>query len=130
MDPEYWEYFRTRLNELREFVQSGVEADEAYPEAAAVQAVDSAVQTVGYKLRPDANLLLLLLAREFATRPVSTVRPELREEVASATREDVATIVARASDLQQGDEISSHAIVDALSATWNELRTTSLHVWG
>jgi hypothetical protein len=125
MDPEYWEYFRQRLDELREFV-----AEHAVPDAAAVEAVDSAVQDVGYELRPDANLLLLLLAREFATLPVTTVRPELREEVTSATREDVATIVARASDLQHGGEISSHAIVDALSATWNELRTTSLHVWG
>jgi hypothetical protein len=130
MDPEYWDYFRERLNALREFVQPGVAAEEADPDTAAVQAVDSAVQTAGYELRPDAHLLLLLLAREFATLPVSTVRPEQRGEVASATREDVATIVGRASDLQQGGEISSHAIVDALSATWNELRTTSLHVWG
>jgi hypothetical protein len=130
MDPEFWDYFLHRLEGIRERVSGELEAGDAHPDAAAVRAVDSAVEQEEPELRPDARLLLVVLAREFATLPTSAVRPELSEEVASAIRDDVRTIVRRAADLQQGGEVSSHAVIDALSATWGDLRTTSFHVWG
>jgi hypothetical protein len=142
MDDAYREYFYESLvdqevpkEELRQarlpfpIRRPGRDADGP-AQVVAFDALDRVRQD--YPLRPDAELLLLLLAREFVTRPIANVRGPLalQGKLSSDLETDLRTVLDTALEERTDDEITSHGVVDAFSRRWDQLRTASENVWG
>jgi hypothetical protein len=135
MDDQYREYFRERAAAYERY--GGVPpfweserhpvADEAV--SVALEAARSAALEVDAELRDDAQLLIFLLARELVARPVSAVRPQESAELAPDLTADTSLIVRRAAELSTGGEVSAHGVIDALSGTWDDLRSGRYNVW-
>ena len=85
-----------------------------------------------FKLRPDAELLLYLLALDFVARPVVAVRgPEAaRGELEGDLASDIESVIQAAQERASEDEINAHSVIDALSERWNNLRTAGQNIWG
>jgi hypothetical protein len=93
------------------------------------QATQQVTASTGRRLRADARFLLLLNFTEMVIRPADlaeTVRPgEFRE----AARDDIRTIVGAATERAEAEEISGHALINALTSVWGRLRTVAYNVW-
>lgn len=137
MDSDYREYFARRSVQLTvgrpldEEVRFGFRDQPIAHEIAsgAVEAARGALPA-GVILRPDAELALYVLASELVTRPVLDVQPDS----AGSLREDVtadAMTIARVAvaNLAPAQEISAHGVIDGLSQSWAQLRTSSWRLW-
>jgi hypothetical protein len=130
MNPDYEHYFDGRLGAITERMSEGFDTADVEPVRAAVDDGYRIAADYGVRLRSDAALFLLLAFQEFASNPVQAVRPEIsREELAASIQQDVQTIVRRAASEAVEGEISSHGIVNATSASWDELRTGQWQLW-
>lgn len=83
----------------------------------------------GFELRPDAELLLLLLAEEIVAKPVAAVTPDQAPELPGVLRTDVETLVANALEPANEGEVSAHAVVDSLSRSWDQLESARFRLW-
>jgi hypothetical protein len=100
--------------------------------------VDKAItETVGdlglsSALRPDARLFLLVNIHQMLVLPLAYAeRLRLaRLPVNEIVRDDVRTILKAAREESNEEEISGHAVVNAVSRVWRQLRSTELEVWG
>ncbi|HET7418461.1 MAG TPA: hypothetical protein VFJ61_12635 [Solirubrobacterales bacterium] len=138
MDDAYRAYFREHIDYLESFRPSRVprrygrldpDLDRGPAHYLARGALERGLPSV--ELRPDAELLLYLLALEFVARPVTAVRGpdaargELEDDLAS----DIAAVIETARQ-RSDDEITAHSVVDALSDRWVDLRTAGQNIWG
>jgi hypothetical protein len=143
MDPAYEAYFNERLDRISAkaaaggvgALREGLAAEDPahYVARGAVERAQAlAQQEHSTRLRPDAALLLYLLSYEFAGAPVRRVHPEQSEELAGALSDDVTHVVGAAAERVQdrSDGISAHALLDAVSGSWDALQTTAFTVWG
>ncbi|MGH8961920.1 MAG: hypothetical protein ACRDWT_12155 [Jatrophihabitantaceae bacterium] len=131
MDRDYERYFEDRLNTITEQMSARFDTADAEPVRAAVsEGYRLAEADYGVRLRSDAALFLLISFQEFASNPVQSVRPDVSgDELAASIREDVRTIVRRAASEAVEGEISAHGIVNATSASWDELATAQWQLW-
>ena len=82
----------------------------------------------GARLRDDAKAFLLGNLVSMIALPVAEGGKISEAELSEALRHDVSLLVSEAK-ADSENEISGHAIIDALSSNWNRLRTTALNVW-
>lgn len=132
MLPQYRSYFRQRVANLAR-PRRGERSLRRAASRNDIVAVarEAALRATPAPLRPDAELLLALLATEFVAEPVIAANGAEPSELLAATEADVETIVATAGQFTGDDgEISAHAIVSALDRTWPELRTAAFDIWG
>lgn len=135
MDPDYLAYFGQRSEQLLSGVPAAwdlrLESRQVGPSRLMARvAVDAARQElpqVGV-LRPDAEVLLYSIAYELVARPVLTIEPSMQEQLAADVAADARTI-ARAANTADNGDISSHALVDGLSRSWDELRMANWRFW-
>lgn len=82
-------------------------------------------------LRPDAKLFLLVNLHQMLALPLAYVEGSRRERVAidEIIRADLRTILHSAREGSR-EEISGHAVVNAISRVWGQLRATEIDVWG
>jgi hypothetical protein len=130
MDQAYEHYFDGRLSAITEQMSTQLITADVEPVRAAVDDGYRVAADYGVRLRSDAALFLLISFQEFASNPVLAVRPDIsRDELAASIRKDVQTIVRRAASEATQGEISSHGIVNATSASWDELATAQWQLW-
>jgi cytochrome P450 len=130
MDSRYDEYFRRRLQELKE--GEGVRPTEARTARQDVREIaDTAVSAAGdvAPLRSDAEVLLYMLAAEFVGAPLDDAG-ESTGEVREMVYADARLIAETATEYAAEDGVSAHAVIRALDRSWDKLRTTALNVWG
>jgi hypothetical protein len=83
------------------------------------------------QLRPDARLFLLVNLHEMIVLPLSASPGRLEgQRLAELLRNDVRTILEAAREPTGNNEISGHAVINAISRVWDKLRATELDVWG
>lgn len=135
MDPDYMAYFGQRSGQLLHGVPAALdlrlEAQGIGPARLIARgAVEAARRGLSPTkvLRPDAEVLLYSLAFELVARPVLTVEPSTQEQLARDIAADAASVVSSA-DTQPDGEITSHAVVDGLSRSWEELRVANWRFW-
>lgn len=148
VNPAYRAYFRQRLEQMLEddraagaVGRGGFAADSRAPLLARA-AIDHARLQVprNIEMRPDAELLVYLLASEFVAKPVLAMEPQNAIELADDLAEDAARVVDDAGrrvlderrdypDADGPHEVSAHQVVNALSENWSELRTGRLSIW-
>jgi len=136
MDDAFYAYFRESLENFQ-FQSRGprvspggrfpFEPQAHYVASGALEAARREADASGRSIRPDGELMLYLLSREFVAKPGLAVRGFTEPDLDVVLGADARTLVA-ASD--EGDEISAHAVVDALSARWEGLSSASLEIWG
>jgi hypothetical protein len=81
-------------------------------------------------IRPDAELLLQLAFRELVAQPLLAVRGQINGDLLGAIEGDARTITQNALEARELPElVSAHAIVNATSRSWSELRTARFEVW-
>jgi hypothetical protein len=145
MDERFEDYFRreVKANEYpfylrgvrsRRFTRRPLPPDDyaAIADDTGRQALEVArgeAERLGLTLRPDAELLILFLARDLVAAPVAAVTPQEAGELPSVVSGDVARVVSRCAERGDGREISAHSIVDGLSASWDQLRSGGFRVW-
>jgi hypothetical protein len=119
---------------LREALEASVDAPppDPYGQEAVRVAIASAQETakrLSLDLRPDAELVLFLLADEIVAKPVATVTPEEAPDLPEVLRADAETLVINAERSANDGEVSAHAIVDSLSRSWGELQSARFRFW-
>lgn len=138
MDPLYESYFADRVAEVRRIgsranfpvARVSIPTRRAFNMVSdAIPNAEVAARANGSPLRGDAQLLLLLAFQELVARPVAVVRPDLVVELSAAIDADMLTIAQSAAQRSEGQEVSAHAIVDATSGAWSQLRTSSWNLW-
>jgi hypothetical protein len=136
MDEDFRSYFRERVANYEQYGGSppafwSKEQDPVVDNAvrAAVNAGREEADRRGLDLRDDAQLLILLLAREVVARPVVEISPEDAESLPDDLANDVATVVKRVADESTDREVSIHTFLDGLSASWEELRSGRYRLW-
>ena len=140
MDTEYRAYFRQRSLELltdqpvrRASITLGYQENSPahFVASAAVETARGALPQ-GVGLRPDAEVVLYVLALELVARPVLALQPNVGPELAADVGADAATVTrAAVSGLQREAEleVTAHGVIDGLSQSWQELRTARWRVW-
>jgi hypothetical protein len=140
MDKEYEGYFAARVQRVS---TTGPETLERLlravgpirPEIAARTVAREAIEAArrelppDVRLRSDGELALYVLALELAARPVLTVEQPSIGELSEDLAADAVTVARRASELAPETEISAHRVVDGLSQSWDELKTSRWRVW-
>jgi hypothetical protein len=145
MDNAFRDYYQRRLevhNLLAEPAEGHlIEALEGAvgmpsPDPRAKEAVQDALagaretaERLGLNLRPDAELVLLLLADEIVAKPVAAVTPEEAPELSGILRADAEALVANAEPSANEGEVSAHAVVDSLSRSWSDLQSARFRLW-
>lgn len=136
MDRRFEPYFATRVQQIGPEGLAGLTplSGPGQPnafEAAVFNAVARGYGNFGPdNIRPDAELLLQLAFREFLALPVLAVRGQVDGDLLGAIEGDTRTITQNALDARESSEpISMHAIVNATSRSWPELRTAGFEVW-
>lgn len=84
---------------------------------------------MGPRLRADARYLLLVNFTELVIRPAVSAERVRRRDFQQAARDDIRTIVGAATQRAEGEEISGHALINALASVWGSLRTVAYNVW-
>jgi hypothetical protein len=74
------------------------------------------------RIRPDAKLYLLVNFHRLVVVPLIEGGGLSTDEILGHVSHDVGTILRRARDLAEAEEISGHVVVDALSDVWEESR--------
>jgi hypothetical protein len=132
MDPVFDAYFRERLDAIWMFRDpDGIAAqggDRLSQQAHVMvrNGLERARQIAadqGAALRGDAETLLYVAFTEVVARPAIAVRgdsPDLHADIEA----DIALVTQRAALGAPGAPISAHAVVDSVSRSWDELRTT------
>ena len=133
MDFSFYTFFSESLQEVeqKDRVAFGHRGFPFYPAhylaSGAVEAARKQATEQGRQIRPDAQLLIYLLAHEFVAKPAIAVRAVPGPDIDHLLTADVQELVAEA----EGEhEVSGHAVIDALSARWEALRATELDLWG
>jgi hypothetical protein len=95
--------------------------------------IDEVAQQVtastGRRLRADARYLLLLNFTEMVIRPADLAERVRPGEFREAARDDIRTIVGAAAERAEVEEVSGHALINALTSVWGRLRTVAYNVW-
>lgn len=149
MNPAYREYFRQRLEQMLKedasaaaaAVRGGLEPNPRAPfvARAAIEHARSLMPS-HVDMRPDAEMLLYLLAAEFVAKPVLAMEPQgaidLTDDLADDTARVLDGAARRAIEAPRGSpggdsppEVSAHQVVNALSDSWSDLRTARSRVW-
>lgn len=83
-------------------------------------------------LRPDARLFLLVNLHQMLALPLAYTEVVRREHgmLDAIVRSDVRTILNATLEESRGEEISGHAVLNAVSRVWRRLRATEIDVWG
>jgi len=133
MDFAFYSFFQESLNEAQQQDRLGIQQftrplyGAHYLASGGLEAARRAADEQGSRIRPDGQLLIYLMAREFIAKPGIAVReipePDLDELLAS----DMQTLVAGS---EGEEEISGHALMLAASSRWESLRSASLEFWG
>jgi hypothetical protein len=84
---------------------------------------------MGPRLRADARYLLLVNFTELVMRPAVSTGRVRRRDFQRAARDDIHTLVGVAAHHAEGEEISGHALINALTSVWDSLRTVAYNVW-
>jgi hypothetical protein len=145
MDEQFQAYFRRRADAyerrlgppgLRGYIQPRRFSPGGFPPDVADEAGRRALlaardeaENRGLQLRGDAELLILFLAQDLVAEPVAEVTPEEAGDLPAIVAADVITIVARCAEQADNHEISAHAIIDALSGSWDQLESGRFRVW-
>lgn len=140
MRPEFYDLYRD-LNELYRLSQYELHSKvdrESLVHVRGLRIIDDVItETVSdldlsLRLRPDARLFLLVNCHQMVLLPLAYAERVITEPlpVEQILRHDVRTILASASEMARGEEISGHAVIDAVSRVWRQLRATQLNVWG
>jgi hypothetical protein len=84
----------------------------------------------GVRLRPDAQLFLLLNFRELIARPLDARGPtDVRGELRGGLEHDIWTVADAAAEEAEEPEVSGHQVVNALSSTWYRMVTLRWGIW-
>lgn len=142
MDPEFDAYFRRRVAYLRRagpgswprrsWFPSRVEDERAAEAvAAALKAARTRADSLGLQMRGDAELLIAFLADELVARPLAYVSPEQIGELRDDLVLDVETIISEIAESSRATdgELSAHAFINGLSASWQDLRSGRYRLW-
>jgi len=145
MDDSFRDYYQRRLEVHAQRVESAegglTEALEAAvgmppPDPRAQEAVRGALATaqetanrLGLDLRPDAELVLLLLADEIVAKPVAAIAPEEVPALPEVLRADAETLVVNAQQSANEGEVSAHAVVESLSRSWDDIQSARFRLW-
>jgi formyltetrahydrofolate synthetase len=96
--------------------------------------VDAAAATAGVadRLRPDARYFLTINLMQMVVLPVSQVGAPQDDanNILADVQADAITILRAAGEEQPNEEVSGHAVIDALSKSWDKLRTVARNIWG
>lgn len=144
MDDAFRDYYQQRLEVYAEGAEGGATKTQA-PGAAlgmpppdprtqeavrgALAAARETARRLGLDLRPDAELVLLLLADEIVAKPVAAINPEEAPELPEVLQADAETLVVNAQRSANDGEVSAHAVVDSLSRSWSELHSARFRLW-
>jgi hypothetical protein len=84
------------------------------------------------KLRPDARLFLVTNMYQMIFLPIASSSERKMDggDISKLLRADLRTILDTAQEQSSDEEISSHAVFNAVSQVWDKLRATELDVWG
>ncbi|RZA01240.1 MAG: hypothetical protein EOP47_11400 [Sphingobacteriaceae bacterium] len=86
--------------------------------------------------RPDAAYFLLVNFHQMIVRPLLEVRTYTKfigneSELNQLINDDIKTIIQTAVNKATPDnEITGHAVMEAINNLWRQLRTTKLEIWG
>ncbi|MDX6633972.1 MAG: hypothetical protein QOF06_175 [Solirubrobacterales bacterium] len=133
MDPAFYSFFRDSLEEAQR--RDRFRAQELprpwlpahYIASGGLEAARGQAGEQGRRVRPDAELLIYLMSREFVAKPGIAVREIPEPELESIVADDMRTLVAEAED---GEEVSGHALLVAAGSRWDSLRSSALNFWG
>ena len=128
MDRAYREYFRTAASRETPFEERTARVFPTVGQA--IQHANMELLTTDRVLRADADQLLKVNLIEVVAPIVSVGRDGPRVGLFADIDVDVATIVREAARRSSEREISGHAIIDAVAATWPQLRLMRPEVWG
>jgi hypothetical protein len=83
------------------------------------------------RLRPDAKYLLYVNFVEMIVIPLLAAGRVNEEQILPALEADVDLLVFAASEAQKqkAQELSGHAVIDALSDNWRRLKLTAFDIW-
>ena len=110
------------------------QADESSTVVAKVidEAEKQVLFQVGLRLREDAKYLLLLNLRGMIAHPL-LMGGIVLDSILEAAQGDVRLLIsAAASRVKEAGEteVSGHAVIDAISAIWPDLKLTHFQLWG
>lgn len=83
------------------------------------------------RVREDAKALLAVNFQDLIVLPLSIGGRAPLDSLAEDIRQDIAMLVGGAAEVSEQDEdgISGHAVLDALSRSWDRLRISRYRLW-
>jgi len=82
------------------------------------------------KLRADAKYLLLVNFWQMIVIPIQMARKSEIKNIQDIVSNDISVLLEEASrNCKSGDEISGHAIINALSRSWKNLKVSNAKLW-
>jgi hypothetical protein len=129
----------------RPWIEPGIEQETVLETRRAIEQLEMEAQqhpdARNMRLRPDAKLFLLsnfhlmvvvpLLENAYRNGPGP--RAELNQDLVSAIKQDIETILedAYSTAYEAGvREVSGHAVMTSIDKLWKGLKTTSFRIWG
>lgn len=93
-------------------------------------AIEQAAERHG-RIREDAKALLAVNFQDLVLLPLDQAGRVPLREVLRDVNEDISMLVGNAAEIGEPDEqgISGHAVIDALSRTWDRLRISRFRLW-
>jgi hypothetical protein len=132
MEGQYEDYFASafRGEYPREWHDFRPNELDAYLRDLIVGANERLIAERGVRLRPDAELFLLLNFREMIARPLDARGSvEVRDELRGGLEHDIWTVAEAAAEDAEEPEVSGHQVVNALSKTWYRMITLRWGIW-
>jgi hypothetical protein len=83
----------------------------------------------GRQLRPDAKLFLLINFLQMIVLPVSFARRTSEADLGQALFVDTVSLLQDAAEETRDRDVSSHAVLKALTKNWNKLNLSALKLW-
>lgn len=128
VDRAYRDYFRAASRSDTDFERRTA---SSFPNVAqAIAGADALLRVEGQSLRADAVQLLRINLIEMVVAPIYSVAPDELRTVLGDFQSDVGRIALAAGRISEGPEVSGHAVIDAVSRQWSNLRMMRPDVWG
>lgn len=83
----------------------------------------------GRRLRPDAKLFLLINLLQMIVRPVSLAGRRNQSDLGRILFADTVSPLKEAAGETRDREVSSHAVLQALTKNWMKLNLSALKLW-
>jgi hypothetical protein len=127
MDEVYRGYFSRRVAAETPFE---TRTAQVFPTVTAAIAAASTRLPRSQYLRDDAVYFLRMNAEEMVLGPLLSAGQYLTGAIISEVQADMATLVEAAGELTDGNEVTAHSVIDAISGNWSRLSSMLPGFWG